>query len=70
MPNAIPNNVPPSKNPHRRVYAAVFGSFHPGGLNMVFADGSVKFIKNSISQYAWWSLATMGDGEVLSADGY
>jgi prepilin-type N-terminal cleavage/methylation domain-containing protein/prepilin-type processing-associated H-X9-DG protein len=70
MPNAIPTNVPPAKNPYRRVYAAVFGSFHPGGLNMLFADGSVKFLKNSISPYAWWSLATMNSGEVLSADGY
>jgi prepilin-type N-terminal cleavage/methylation domain-containing protein/prepilin-type processing-associated H-X9-DG protein len=31
------------------------GSFHPGGVNSVFADGSVHFIKNSIN--SWNSLS-------------
>jgi len=51
-------------------YAWVFGSKHPGGLNMAMCDGSVKFIKNTISLYAWWGLATISNGEVLSADSY
>jgi hypothetical protein len=37
---------------------------------MAMSDGSVKFIKNSISVYVWWSLATMAGSEVLSADSY
>jgi len=45
-------------------------SLHPGGVNVLFADGSVHFIKNSINQYTWWSLGTRANGEVISADAY
>ena len=30
-------------------------SFHSGGVNEAFADGSVHFIKNTISPQAWWA---------------
>jgi len=43
-------------------------SLHPGGVNTVFADGSVKFIKNSISPVTWRALGTIAGGEVISAD--
>jgi hypothetical protein len=33
-------------------------------------DGSVKFIKNSISHPIWIALNTIGSGEVISADAY
>jgi prepilin-type processing-associated H-X9-DG protein len=49
-------------------YAWVFSSFHPGGVNMVMGDGSVRFIKNSISHYAWGGMATIAGGEIISAD--
>ena len=42
-------------------------SNHSGGVNVGFLDGSVHFIKNSISQQTWWSLATMAGGEVIDA---
>jgi prepilin-type N-terminal cleavage/methylation domain-containing protein/prepilin-type processing-associated H-X9-DG protein len=45
-------------------------SQHPGGVNVCMADGSVKFIKNSINRTTWWSLGTRGGGEVVSADSY
>ncbi len=45
-------------------------SFHPGGCNVGFGDGSVKFIKSSINMDTWWSLGTKGGGEVISADAY
>jgi prepilin-type processing-associated H-X9-DG protein len=45
-------------------------SSHPGGVNVLFADGSVKFIKSTISYPTWWALGTKGDGEVISADSY
>ena len=45
-------------------------SLHPGGVNCLFADGSVKFIKNTIAYNTWWSLGTRANGEVVSADSY
>jgi len=45
-------------------------SFHPGGVNLAFSDGSVKFVKNTVSLPTWWGLGTRAGGEVLSADGY
>ena len=47
-----------------------FRSLHPGGANFAMADGSVKFIKNSINVPTYRSLATRALGEVLSADQY
>jgi prepilin-type N-terminal cleavage/methylation domain-containing protein/prepilin-type processing-associated H-X9-DG protein len=45
-------------------------SNHPGGVNVLFCDGSVKFIKNTISYPTWWALGTKANGEVISADSY
>jgi prepilin-type processing-associated H-X9-DG protein len=45
-------------------------SNHPGGINVGFADGSVKFIKDTISLPTWWALGTRNGGEVISADSY
>jgi prepilin-type processing-associated H-X9-DG protein len=45
-------------------------SMHPGGVNTLFTDGSVKFVKNSIARNTWWSLGTRASGEVISADAY
>jgi prepilin-type N-terminal cleavage/methylation domain-containing protein/prepilin-type processing-associated H-X9-DG protein len=52
-------------------YAAVTSrSYHPGGINALFADGSVHSIKDSINWQTWRSLGTVGGGEVLSSDSY
>jgi prepilin-type N-terminal cleavage/methylation domain-containing protein len=45
-------------------------SNHPGGVNEAFADGSVHFIKSSVSLQAWWGLGTRAGGEVVSSDQY
>jgi prepilin-type processing-associated H-X9-DG protein/prepilin-type N-terminal cleavage/methylation domain-containing protein len=45
-------------------------SAHPGGANVLFGDGSVKFIKSTISYPTWWALGTKDGGEVISADAY
>jgi prepilin-type N-terminal cleavage/methylation domain-containing protein/prepilin-type processing-associated H-X9-DG protein len=52
-------------------YAAVTArSHHPGGVNVLFGDGSVRFIKNTIDWRNWRALGTVAGGEVLSADGF
>jgi prepilin-type N-terminal cleavage/methylation domain-containing protein/prepilin-type processing-associated H-X9-DG protein len=45
-------------------------SYHPGGVNVMMADGSCRFIKNAINQMTWWGLGTIGGGEVISSDSY
>jgi prepilin-type N-terminal cleavage/methylation domain-containing protein/prepilin-type processing-associated H-X9-DG protein len=45
-------------------------SFHPGGANFTFADGSVKFIKDSVSMPIYWALGTRAYGEVISSDSF
>ena len=45
-------------------------SYHPGGVNTVFADGSVRFVKSTINGLAWRSLGTLAGGEVISSDSY
>ena len=49
------SSLPPSSN-------------HSGGINVGLADGSVKFIKNSVGLPAWWALGSRSLGETVSAD--
>ena len=46
------------------------GSPHPGGFNAGFADGSVRFMKNTINLEVWKALITRASGEVIAADQY
>jgi prepilin-type N-terminal cleavage/methylation domain-containing protein/prepilin-type processing-associated H-X9-DG protein len=43
-------------------------SFHTGGINAVFGDGSVRYIKSSVSITTFASLVTMSNGEVIPSD--
>ena len=45
-------------------------SFHPGGVNVLFGDGSVRFVKDTVSEPIWQALGTRKGGEVVSADSY
>ncbi|AGA28715.1 DUF1559 domain-containing protein [Singulisphaera acidiphila] len=52
-------------------YAAITSrSYHPSGVNALFGDGRVQFIKNTIHFQSWRSLGTIGGGEIVSSDGY
>jgi hypothetical protein len=45
-------------------------SNHPGGVVEASADGSVRFMKSSVSLQTWWALGTRNGGEVISSDQY
>jgi prepilin-type N-terminal cleavage/methylation domain-containing protein/prepilin-type processing-associated H-X9-DG protein len=45
-------------------------SYHSGGANVMMADGSVRFIKSSISWPALWAIGSRSQGDVVSADAY
>jgi len=45
-------------------------SYHSGGVNVSFADGSVKFIKSSVNLGTWRALGSRSGNEVISADSY
>ena len=45
-------------------------SNHPGGVNVLFMDGSVRFVKSSVNYQAWYAIATPNYGEVVSADSF
>ena len=45
-------------------------SYHPGGVNTLLADGSVRFIKSSIAGPIWRALGSISGGEIVSADAY
>jgi prepilin-type N-terminal cleavage/methylation domain-containing protein/prepilin-type processing-associated H-X9-DG protein len=45
-------------------------SNHPGGVNILLADGSARFVKSSISPQTWMAIGTKANGETVSADSY
>jgi prepilin-type N-terminal cleavage/methylation domain-containing protein/prepilin-type processing-associated H-X9-DG protein len=48
--------------------SAMARSMHTGGVNCCFADGSVHFIKNTISQLTWVQLLSKSDNQVVGSD--
>jgi prepilin-type processing-associated H-X9-DG protein len=46
-------------------YAWVFGSWHIGGANFVFGDGSVRFLTDNTPVATLYALATIAGGEVV-----
>ena len=45
-------------------------SNHPGGVNVLFCDGSVRYVKDSVSQNVWISLGSRNGKEAISSDSY
>jgi prepilin-type processing-associated H-X9-DG protein len=54
---------PPNSN-HDSPWRA--NSFHPGGVNIAFADGSVQFITNTIDLSTWRAISTIRGEEPVS----
>ena len=45
-------------------------SNHPGGVNVGFCDGSVKFVKDSIDLATWQGVGTRNGKEIISGDAF
>jgi len=43
-------------------------SYHPGGVNILLADGSARFVKSSIDGFIWRAIGTVAGGEVVSSE--
>jgi prepilin-type N-terminal cleavage/methylation domain-containing protein/prepilin-type processing-associated H-X9-DG protein len=39
-------------------------SYHPGGVNFVLGDGSVRFAANTIDEQTWRAIGSKGDGDI------
>jgi len=65
------------QDPSYQVYGVWAGSYvrvvnpptshHPGGVNVLFLDGSVHFVKQTINRSTWRALGTRSGQEVISA---
>lgn len=44
------------------------GSLHPGGTNVLFVDGHVRFVRRSIASAAWRALGSRAAGDLVSAE--
>ncbi len=58
--------IPPSNN---LLEVGGFSSFHTGGANFAFGDGSIRFISQSIQQALFQKFGNRHDGQMLDMDG-
>ncbi|RUL88069.1 DUF1559 family PulG-like putative transporter [Tautonia sociabilis] len=77
IPPAVDAGLDPSEDPPvptdpnapippAALYVGNFSSNHPGGANFAFGDGSVRFIKSTITPRVFQFLGHRADGEVIS----
>jgi prepilin-type processing-associated H-X9-DG protein len=58
----------PENSPNPLLFVGGFNSMHAGGVNFVFADGSVKFLTDTISLAILQQLAHRADGKLPPSD--
>ena len=70
-PNASYNScsINPIRNaPEPRLFRPF--ELSSGGANVLMLDGSVRFLRDSISLTTLWALGSRAQGEVISSDSY
>jgi prepilin-type N-terminal cleavage/methylation domain-containing protein/prepilin-type processing-associated H-X9-DG protein len=65
-----PNNPPCIAAPSLLYITNAARSRHPGGVNASMADGSVRFLKNTINLPTWRALSTTQGNEIISSDSF
>ena len=58
--NAVINN-----DPQKRQYVWGYGSRHAGGIQVLMADGSVKFMSEQMDVLNFWRLTYIHDGHII-----
>ncbi|SIO39948.1 prepilin-type N-terminal cleavage/methylation domain-containing protein/prepilin-type processing-associated H-X9-DG domain-containing protein [Singulisphaera sp. GP187] len=61
---------PPQPDTGNTIWRRNFGGPHSGGINVLFGDGSVKFIKFTVNPNTFRKLAVIDDNEPISSDEY
>lgn len=64
---------PPAPNPENPPYLTTVAGYtyksarsrHPGGVNVIMADSSLRFVQNDIALATWRAMGTMNGGEVI-----
>jgi prepilin-type N-terminal cleavage/methylation domain-containing protein/prepilin-type processing-associated H-X9-DG protein len=59
----VSNGLDPFTDVNNGAQATTASSLHPGGVNLVLADGSVRFVKSAIDIQVWWGLGSVAGGE-------
>jgi prepilin-type N-terminal cleavage/methylation domain-containing protein/prepilin-type processing-associated H-X9-DG protein len=62
QPTEVPDYTGSSLRNNEHIVGRTFGSFHSGGCNMAFADGSIRFMPNSTDVNVHRQLGTVADG--------
>ncbi len=69
-PEIDPDAPPAPGEPDPRLIVGGYSSRHSGGVNHLFGDGSVRFIKNTIAPTIYQYLGARADGEMIEANAY
>ena len=51
-------------------YAYTPGSMHPGGVNVLFGDGTVRFINDSVNTRVWWAIGSRNGQEPIDNNAF
>jgi len=64
----LDKSVPAVNSTGGTVWRRYFGSSHPGGLNAVYGDGSVRFAPFNVDPTVWMYLCVIDDGNPVNTD--
>jgi prepilin-type N-terminal cleavage/methylation domain-containing protein len=71
-PPALPQPPPAPPRlpslPGNAAFVGGFGGEHPGGVNVVLGDGSIRFASRNIARAVWQGLANRSDGKLQTND--